>query len=126
MVPGLQSTDWLPHEITRRAEQHDECCNCDEVFHVHDFHPFQVNSVLPHELPGGVQRHWTRLRCGLAHHRAWGKREGMKSSANATTPAELDLETLVWTRGPSFALSSLDGRLMCPRCGSRRSAAQGF
>ena len=32
---------------------------------------------------------------------------------------ELDLETLVWTRGKNFPLSSLDGRLMCPRCRSR-------
>ena len=29
------------------------------------------------------------------------------------------LEALVWTRGSNFALSSLDGRLTCPRCGSR-------
>jgi hypothetical protein len=35
---------------------------------------------------------------------------------------ELDLETLVWTRGANFPLSSLDGRLMCPRCRSRRVA----
>jgi hypothetical protein len=51
---------------------------------------------------------------------AWGKREGMKSRRECTYTRELDLETLVWTRGPSFPLSSLDGRLMCPRCRSRR------
>ena len=33
---------------------------------------------------------------------------------------ELDLETLVCTRGPAFPLSSLERRLRCPRCGNRR------
>jgi hypothetical protein len=51
---------------------------------------------------------------------AWGKREGMKTRRECHYTRELDLETLVWTRGPNFPLSSLDGRLMCPRCRSRR------
>jgi hypothetical protein len=34
--------------------------------------------------------------------------------------AELDLPTLVWTRGREFPLSMLGSRLKCPRCGSRR------
>ena len=65
-----------------------------------------------------------RFRCGLAHTArcAWGKREGMKSKRECHYTRELDLETLVWTRGPNFPLSSLDGRLMCPRCKSRRVA----
>jgi hypothetical protein len=50
---------------------------------------------------------------------AWGKREGMKTKRECTYTRELDLETLVWT---NFPLSSLDGRLMCPRCRSRRVA----
>jgi hypothetical protein len=33
--------------------------------------------------------------------------------------AELDMETLVWTRGRSFPLSRLESRLRCPHCGSR-------
>ena len=53
---------------------------------------------------------------------AWGKREGMKTKRECHYTRELDLETLVWTRGPNFPLSSLDGRLMCPRCRSRRVA----
>jgi hypothetical protein len=32
---------------------------------------------------------------------------------------ELDMETLVWTRGRGFPLSHLESRLRCPRCGSR-------
>ncbi len=32
---------------------------------------------------------------------------------------QLDLDTLVCTRGPNFPLSRLESRLMCPACGSR-------
>jgi hypothetical protein len=32
---------------------------------------------------------------------------------------DLDMETLVWTRGRTFPLSRLESRLRCPRCGSR-------
>ena len=32
---------------------------------------------------------------------------------------QLDLETLVCTRGSNFPLSRLEQRLMCPACGSR-------
>jgi hypothetical protein len=33
---------------------------------------------------------------------------------------ELDLRTLVWTRGCNFPLARLESRLMCPRLGGRR------
>ena len=33
---------------------------------------------------------------------------------------QLDLETLVCTRGPNFPLSRLESRLICPACGNRR------
>jgi hypothetical protein len=33
---------------------------------------------------------------------------------------QLDLETLVATRGPNFPLSRLESRLMCPSCGNRQ------
>jgi hypothetical protein len=39
---------------------------------------------------------------------AWGKREGMKTRRECHYTRELDLETLVWTRGPNFPLSSLE------------------
>jgi len=32
---------------------------------------------------------------------------------------DLDMETLVWTRGRDFPLSRLESRLRSPRCGSR-------
>jgi DNA-directed RNA polymerase subunit RPC12/RpoP len=40
--------------------------------------------------------------------------------ATPRTSAELDLKTLVWTRGEQFPLDQLGSRLKCPRCGSRR------
>ena len=62
-------------------------------------------------------------RAGASQRVACGaKREGMKTKRECHYTRELDLETLVWTRGPNFPLSSLDGRLMCPRCKSRRVA----
>src|SRR4051812_7346902 len=51
---------------------------------------------------------------------AFGKRDGMKSIRECTYRAELNMQTLVWTRGPNFPLSRLESRLMCPECGSRR------
>lgn len=55
-----------------------------------------------------------RVRC------AWGKRDGMKSVRECVASADLDLPTLVWTRGRDMPLALLAERLKCPRCGSRR------
>lgn len=55
-----------------------------------------------------------RVRC------AWGPRDGMKRVRECMYGGELDLQTLVWTRGRAFPLTSLESRLKCPRCGSRR------
>jgi hypothetical protein len=57
-----------------------------------------------------------RVRC------AWGKQTGMKRHRECVAGAELDMETLVWTRGADFPLARLESRLKCPRCGSRRVA----
>jgi hypothetical protein len=35
------------------------------------------------------------------------------------TSADLDMKTLVWTRGEAFPLDQLGSRLKCPRCGNR-------
>jgi hypothetical protein len=51
---------------------------------------------------------------------AWGRREGMKSIRECKASIRLDLDTLIWTRGAAFPVSMLEGRLKCPRCGSRR------
>jgi hypothetical protein len=54
------------------------------------------------------------------HMRCAGYREGTKSMRRCVYRRELDLETLVATRGPNFPLSRLESRLMCPSCGSRQ------
>lgn len=57
----------------------------------------------------------------LVHMRcAFGRREGLKSVRQCLYRKQLDLETLVCTRGRDFPLSRLELRLRCPRCGSRQ------
>lgn len=51
---------------------------------------------------------------------AFGQREAMKRVRECVYRKQLDLDTLVCTRGPNFPLSRLESRLMCPACGSRR------
>jgi hypothetical protein len=46
----------------------------------------------------------------------------MKSVRPCVYSYDLDLSTLVWTRGAPFPLSDLASRLKCPSCGSRRVA----
>ncbi|MCF6368352.1 hypothetical protein [Rhizobium halophilum] len=53
-------------------------------------------------------------RCG------WGRRDGLKSVRECLWKYELDMMTLVATRGRDFPLAMLSTRLRCPRCGSRR------
>jgi hypothetical protein len=52
---------------------------------------------------------------------AW-LREAMKSIRECVSRYDLDLDTLIWTRGAAFPISMLAERLKCPRCGSRRVA----
>ena len=61
-----------------------------------------------------------RLGWKLTARCAFGNRDGMKSIRECIYRAPLDMQTLVWTRGPNFPLSRLESRLMCPECGSRR------
>jgi hypothetical protein len=51
---------------------------------------------------------------------AWGPRDGMKSARECVFSYQLDLMTLVATRGRDFPVGRLHERLRCPRCGSRR------
>jgi Zn finger protein HypA/HybF involved in hydrogenase expression len=67
---------------------------------------------------------------GQAYEAGWrinarcshGKMRGMKNRPECHTCAELDLETLIWTRGEGFPLERLWSRLKCPNCWSRRVA----
>jgi len=54
------------------------------------------------------------------HMRCSGFREGTRSMRRCVYRKQLDLETLVATRGPNFPISRLESRLMCPSCGSRQ------
>jgi hypothetical protein len=57
---------------------------------------------------------------GEAFRLGW-RVKGKAAMANACrTIAELDMRTLVWTRGEAFPLDMLESRLKCPRCGGRR------
>jgi hypothetical protein len=67
------------------------------------------------ETVGEAWQHGWRVTARCAH----GKRDGMKSIRECIYKEELDLRTLVWTRGRAFPLSLLASRLRCPRCGSR-------
>jgi hypothetical protein len=59
---------------------------------------------------------------GVARSLSWkvhmrctnGYRESTKSMRKCVYRKQLDLETLVATRGPNFPLSRLEQRLMCP------------
>ena len=42
-----------------------------------------------------------------------------RSAAKCIARAELDLETLVWTRG-NLPLAMMSERMRCPKCGNRR------
>ena len=55
---------------------------------------------------------------------AQGKRMGMKSIPECLERDELDLKTLMWTRGEMFPLERLESRLKCPCCWSRRVAVR--
>jgi hypothetical protein len=68
------------------------------------------------ETIGDAWRHGWRLRvrCGRGRH------DTMKTTRECMGTPELDLETLVWTRGADFPFARLESRMKCPRCGSRR------
>ena len=65
---------------------------------------------------------------GEAHDLGWrlriycrfGKWDGMKSIWASTPYVDMDLPSLIWTRGRDFPIARLDTRMKCPRCGSRR------
>jgi hypothetical protein len=59
-----------------------------------------------------------RVTARCAHGREDGAHS--KSSRECIYRKELDMETLVCTRGRAFPLSRLESRLRCPKCGSRR------
>ncbi len=59
-----------------------------------------------------------RVTARCVHSREDGAHS--KSSRTCIYRKELDMETLVCTRGRAFPLSRLESRLRCPKCGSRQ------
>ena len=70
------------------------------------------------ETLGEALRGGWRLKVRCAH----GRRDGLKSIRECRSEADLDLASVVWTRGPNFPVARLGERMMCPACGSRRVA----
>ena len=52
------------------------------------------------------------------------RRDGLKSVRACGRRHELELHTLVWTRGRAFPISMLSSRMRCPKCGSREVAVR--
>ena len=44
----------------------------------------------------------------------------LKSIRACTAYIDIDVPTLIWTRGRDFPIARLETRMKCPRCGSRR------
>jgi hypothetical protein len=96
-------------------------------------HPIRSTGVVPHSGVDNGQKCSSFVpmeveTLGVARSLGWkvhmrctdGYRESTKSIRRCVYRKQLDLETLVSTRGPNFPLSRLESRLMCPACGSRR------
>lgn len=47
------------------------------------------------------------------------RRDGLKSVRACGNQHELDVRTMLWTRGKAFPVSMLSSRLRCPKYGSR-------
>jgi hypothetical protein len=58
-----------------------------------------------------------RVRCLLAAENPHSRNRRYTIECNPT--ADLDMKTLVWTRGEGFPPAQLASRLKCPRCGNR-------
>jgi hypothetical protein len=47
------------------------------------------------------------------------RREGLKSVRPCSNQYELDVRTMLWTRGRAFPVSMLSSRMRCLKCGAR-------
>jgi hypothetical protein len=79
--------------------------------------PFTVCTAMAVETIGEAYSLGWRVTARCVHGREDGP--SSKSSRECIYRKELDMETLVWTRGRAFPLSRLESRLRCPKCGSR-------
>lgn len=65
---------------------------------------------------GEAQGRMLRIRVRCASE----KRDGAKLIRDCIHNYELDVDTLLWTRGRNFPIERLSSRLKCPRCNSRQ------
>ena len=77
---------------------------------------FSICSMAIETLGEALSQGW-RVTARCARERADGPNS--HSGRRCLDRIELDMRTLVWTRGRAFPLSRLETRLRCPRCGSR-------
>ena len=47
------------------------------------------------------------------------RRDGLKSVRSCGEQHELDVRTMLWTRGKAFPILMLSSRMRCPKCGTR-------
>jgi hypothetical protein len=106
----------------------DSCCANARIWSERVLGVFQHNRSIP--TVGGRPRTFVLMEVetlGVARSLGWkvhmrranGYREGTRSMRRCVYRKQLDLETLVCTRGPNFPISRLESRLMCPSCGNR-------
>jgi hypothetical protein len=67
---------------------------------------------------GDAWRHGWKARA-VCQFMTYGKRSERANIA-CRAAYELDLQTLVWTRGERFPREELESRLRCPKCGQMR------
>ena len=60
-------------------------------------------------------------RCTVhCHWTVDAKRPRHRAAVRCDTTEELDVKTLMWTRGERFPLEMLASRLRCPKCGQEK------
>jgi hypothetical protein len=83
----------------------------------------EIQAVVPMSVRtlGDAWRYgWTaRAVCQFTEEEEYGKRSEHRNIA-CRTVYELDLKTLIWTRGDRYPREDLDSRLRCPSCGQRQ------
>jgi hypothetical protein len=67
------------------------------------------------ETVGEAWQHGWRAQTRCLH-------KAVRTEARCSFRLELDMDTLLVSKGPSFRLDQLSGRLICPRCRHRRTA----
>jgi hypothetical protein len=87
-----------------------------QLAHLDKSSPRSLNVLMPIETLGDALAAVWRVHARCLD----GEVDYTHSRRKCHHQAELNLETLVWTRGRNMSLAGLRERMMCPRCGNRR------